>query len=74
MDGLEATRRIRALGEPVAGVPILALTADVMRHQQQAYLSAGTNGMVPKPFSPAQLLAEVSRLAGPAEAPERQTA
>jgi signal transduction histidine kinase/CheY-like chemotaxis protein len=74
MDGLEATRRIRALAEPCAGVPILALTADVMRHQQRSYLAAGMNGMVPKPFSPAQLLSEVMRLAGTAEAPERQTA
>ncbi|MDQ0466255.1 signal transduction histidine kinase [Caulobacter ginsengisoli] len=62
MDGLEATRRIRGLGGPAAATPILALTADVMRHQQQAYLAAGMNGMAPKPFSPAQLLAEIARL------------
>jgi CheY-like chemotaxis protein/anti-sigma regulatory factor (Ser/Thr protein kinase) len=64
MDGLEATRRIRALPAPAGEVPILALTADVMRRQQQAYLAAGMNGMAPKPFSPAQLLAEIARIAG----------
>lgn len=62
MDGLEATRRIRALPGREAGVPIVALTADVMTHHQQAYRDAGMNGFVPKPFSPAQLLTEIARL------------
>jgi CheY-like chemotaxis protein len=35
-----------------------------MTHQQEAYRVAGLNGFVPKPFTPAQLLAEVARLAG----------
>jgi len=63
MDGLEATRRIRALGGAAAAIPVIALTADVMGHHQDAYLAAGMNGMVPKPFSPAQLLGEIARLA-----------
>jgi CheY-like chemotaxis protein len=64
MDGLEATRRIRRLPGPAGETPILALTADVMRQQRDAYLAAGMNGMAPKPFSPAQLLAEIARIAG----------
>jgi signal transduction histidine kinase len=64
MDGLEATRRIRELPEPQAGVPIVALTADVMTHHQAAYHAAGMNGFVPKPFSPGQLLSEIVRIAG----------
>jgi signal transduction histidine kinase/CheY-like chemotaxis protein len=63
MDGLEATRRIRALPQPQAAVPIVALTADVMTHHQQAYHAAGMNGFVPKPFAPGQLLAEIARIA-----------
>ena len=63
MDGLEAQRRIRELGPRAAATPIVALTADVMRHQHEAYLAAGMDGVVAKPFSPAQLLAEVMRLA-----------
>jgi signal transduction histidine kinase len=63
MDGLEATRRIRALPGRESGVPIVALTADVMTHHQQAYRAAGMNGFVPKPFSPVQLLTEIARLA-----------
>ena len=64
MDGLEATRRIRALPGPEAGVPIVALTADVMTHHQAAYQGAGMNGFVPKPFSPSQMLGEIVRIAG----------
>ena len=63
MDGLEATRRIRALGGDAAKIPVIALTADVMGHHQNAYLAAGMDGMVPKPFSPAQLVEEIARLA-----------
>ena len=62
MDGLEATRRIRALGGPVAGIPIVALTANVLTHQRQSYLAAGMNGVIAKPFSPADMLTEIMRL------------
>jgi len=62
MDGMEATRRIRELPGREAQAPIVALTADVMTHHQQAYRDAGMNGFVPKPFSPTQLLAEIARL------------
>jgi signal transduction histidine kinase/CheY-like chemotaxis protein len=71
MDGLEATRRIRALGGAPTLIPIVALTADAMSHQQNAYLAAGMNGMVPKPFSPAQLLTEIGRLIEGEAEPER---
>jgi signal transduction histidine kinase len=78
MDGLEATRLIRALGGPAASLPIIAMTADIMSHQQRAYAAAGMDGVVPKPFSPAQLLTEINRLAQGGEAkdapPEALTA
>ena len=64
MDGMEATRRIRDLPGAAAEVAIVALTADVMTHHQAAYHAAGMNGFVPKPFAPAQLLAEVMRISG----------
>ena len=64
MDGLEATRRIRDLPAPRGGVPIIALTANVMAHQQRGYFDAGMNGMVAKPLSPAALLSEIVRLVG----------
>jgi len=64
IDGLEACRRIRALGGPTAATPIVALTANVLSHQRQSYLEAGMDGVVGKPISPGALLAEISRLGG----------
>jgi signal transduction histidine kinase/CheY-like chemotaxis protein len=63
MDGLEAARRIRALEGPASATPIIAHTADVMQHQQAGYRAAGMNGVVSKPFTPTQLVAEIARLA-----------
>ena len=61
MDGVEATRRIRGLDTEVAAVPIIALTANVLAHQREAYLAAGMNGVAAKPISPPALLAEIVR-------------
>ncbi len=55
MDGLEATKQIRALGAPAAKVPIVALTANAMRGDRESYLSAGMDGYVSKPVSAADL-------------------
>ncbi|HKP78773.1 MAG TPA: PAS domain-containing protein, partial [Phenylobacterium sp.] len=52
IDGLEAARRIRALGGAAAATPIVALTANVLAHQRQAYLDAGMDGVVGKPIAP----------------------
>ncbi|MCR5877805.1 PAS domain-containing protein [Phenylobacterium sp. J367] len=52
IDGLEAVRRIRALTGPAARAPVIALTANVLAHQRQAYLDAGMDGVVGKPISP----------------------
>jgi PAS domain S-box-containing protein len=71
MDGLEATRRIRALPGPSADAPIIALTANVLEHQRKAYLDGGMDGVVGKPIAPALLLTEILRLtsAPPASKP-----
>jgi CheY-like chemotaxis protein len=62
IDGLEAARRIRALGGVAAQTPIVALTANVLAHQRRAYLDAGMDGVVGKPISPGVLLREIARL------------
>lgn len=67
MDGLEATRRIRALPDSAARTPIIALTANVLAHQQREYRAAGMDGVVGKPISPEALLAEIARLSRDAE-------
>lgn len=69
MDGVEATRRIRALPSPACAIPILALTANVLAPQLESYREAGMNGCVAKPISPSALLLEISRLAGDQGAP-----
>ena len=63
MDGVEATRRIRALHGDKAHVPIVATTANVMPEQLAAYRASGIDGVIAKPISPSALLDEVARLA-----------
>ena len=47
MDGIEATRRIRASGNTT---PIVALTANAMLGDREVCVAAGMNGYVVKPF------------------------
>jgi CheY-like chemotaxis protein len=63
MDGVEATRRIRALPPPAREVPVLALTANVMASERQRYLEAGMNDALTKPVDWPQLLAAITRWA-----------
>lgn len=65
MDGLEAARAIRALAQPIATVPIIALTANAMAHQRQTYEAAGMSGLVAKPISPEGLVLEIYRVLTP---------
>ena len=56
MDGLEATRRIRAMDRPDAGeIPIIALTANAFDEDVQRSLQAGLNAHLSKPVQPEAL-------------------
>jgi PAS domain S-box-containing protein len=55
LDGLEATRRIRALSGPFARLPIIAMTANAMAGDAARCLDAGMNDHVAKPIDPEEL-------------------
>ena len=61
MDGLEATRRIRALGREASQVPIVALTANSLESDRLACIEAGMNDFVAKPFAKKQLFRLLER-------------
>ncbi len=58
MDGLEATRRLRASGSLV---PILALTASASDGERRLAFEAGMNDFLPKPVSRTELLSMLQR-------------
>jgi signal transduction histidine kinase/ActR/RegA family two-component response regulator len=61
MDGLTATRAIRAMAGPVALTPIVVLTADVMNEAVQTARDAGANDFLGKPVAVDQLRAIVAK-------------
>ncbi|HRD49016.1 MAG TPA: transporter substrate-binding domain-containing protein [Candidatus Contendobacter sp.] len=63
MDGLEATRRIRAL-EGGEAVKIVALTASVFAEQREEVLAAGVDDILHKPLQPAEIFACLGRFLG----------
>ena len=63
IDGLTATRLIRALDHPAAVVPIVAMSANVLPHQVALCREAGMQDHVGKPFKREDLLATVERWA-----------
>jgi signal transduction histidine kinase/DNA-binding NarL/FixJ family response regulator len=65
MDGIMATREIRALGGTYADLPIIALTANAMAGDRERYLAAGMNAYVSKPVEPDMLSLALRRTCGP---------
>ena len=61
MDGLEATRAIRALGGERAQVPIVAMTAGAFNEDKERCLSAGMDDFIGKPVVREDLLKAVER-------------
>jgi CheY-like chemotaxis protein len=56
MDGMEATRRIRRLNDKSkASIPIVAVTANLLKGDSEKYLAAGMNGYIAKPIEEKKL-------------------
>lgn len=81
MDGISATRAIRAMDEAMARVPIVAVTAHVMRGERESLLAQGLDDYLSKPIDRQALMTCLRRwltggegeprAAPPPEAPER---
>lgn len=70
MDGLEATRIIRARERVHGGhVPVVALTANAMQGDRERCLEAGMDSYTTKPMQPAQLVAAISEALARRNAP-----
>jgi signal transduction histidine kinase/CheY-like chemotaxis protein/HPt (histidine-containing phosphotransfer) domain-containing protein len=61
IDGIAATRLIRALPGSVGKVPIVALTANVLPGQSEEYLAAGMEDCLTKPIMQEALVAALAR-------------
>ena len=60
MDGLEATKRIRA-SEADGEIPIIALTSYAMAGDREKALAAGCTGYIEKPINPDTFMAEIEK-------------
>ena len=59
MDGLTATLKLRA-DETSLDIPVIALTANALSHQQDAYLAAGFDEFISKPFYREDILGKLA--------------
>ncbi len=69
MDGLEATRVIRGLPTQASQVPIVAMTANAMRGDDQICLNAGMNGYISKPIDRQKLSDVLALYSGSGKSP-----
>lgn len=60
IDGLEATKRIRA-SEADTEIPIIALTSFAMAGDREKALAAGCTGYIEKPINPDTFIAEIEK-------------
>jgi len=63
LSGIEVTQHLRSFADPVrAAVPVLALTANVFRSDNEKYLAAGMDDYLAKPFAEEHLYAKLINL------------
>ncbi len=71
MDGLTATREIRSKDWPVQKIPIIAMTANAMKGDEEACMKAGMDDYISKPFKPKELYATIEHWERINEQPEK---
>ena len=64
MDGLAATRAIRALTGEAARIPVIGISGHTDARDEDAAISAGMNAFLAKPVSPAALAQLVAKFVG----------
>jgi CheY-like chemotaxis protein len=64
MDGLETTRRLRAMWRAEQQIPVVALTANAMEGDRAACLNAGMSDYLTKPVQMSDLAAVLERWVG----------
>ena len=63
MDGYEATRCIRNLASPaLAGIPIIAMTANAFEEDRKAVAACGMNGFITKPVNKEDIIQELGKV------------
>ena len=62
MDGVEATKVIRASGASHADIPIIAMTAYAMTGDKETFLAAGMEVYISKPVDKAALVEVIERV------------
>ncbi len=63
LDGVQATKRIRALPPPKNAVPIIALTAHAMQGAREEYLASEMNDYLSKPIDNEELFSRLNNVA-----------
>lgn len=64
MDGVQATKLIRASDEAYADIPIIGITANALKAQQEEYIAVGMNYCVTKPVDWGELIRVMNILTG----------
>ena len=65
MDGVQATVAIRSLADNAkAQTPVVALTANVLKHDKERYIASGMNDILAKPFTEEGLFYTIAKNLG----------
>jgi PAS domain S-box-containing protein len=74
LDGIQATKQIRAFPPPKSAIPIIALTAHALSGAREEYIAAGMNDYISKPVDQAILLSKLAEIAATLDGGDRSAA